>query len=59
MRGLISCVGNPYPLFAMATQSHLSTQPCQYLKKCGKDDAPKELSYRTYYRHKHQNYEDG
>jgi hypothetical protein len=27
MRGLISCVGNPYPLFAMATQSHLSTQP--------------------------------
>jgi hypothetical protein len=33
MRGLISCVGNPYPLFAMATQSHLSTQPCQYLKK--------------------------
>jgi hypothetical protein len=31
IRGLISCVGNPYPLFAMATQSHLSTQPCQYL----------------------------
>ena len=30
MRGLISYVGNPYPLFAMATQSHLSTQPCLY-----------------------------
>jgi len=33
MRGLISCVGNPYPLFAMATQSHLSTQPCLISKK--------------------------
>ena len=31
----------------------------KYLLKGGKDDAPKELSYRTYYRHKHQNYEDG
>ena len=25
----------------------------KYLLKGGKDDAPKELSYRTYYRHKH------
>jgi hypothetical protein len=33
MRGLISCVGNPYPLFAMATQSHLSTQPCLISEK--------------------------
>jgi len=33
MRGLISCVGNPYPLFAMATQSHLSTQPCYKQKE--------------------------
>jgi hypothetical protein len=24
-----------------------------YILKCGKNDAPKELSYRTYYRHKH------
>ena len=29
--GLFSCVGEPYPLFAMDAYPHLSTQPCQYL----------------------------
>lgn len=32
MRGLISCMSNPYTLFAMATQFHLSTQPLYFDK---------------------------
>jgi len=33
MGGLFSYVGEPYSLFAVDAYPHISTQPCQYLKK--------------------------